>query len=259
MSVILTTLRKELASRQQRAVVEVLEQAQVVLCTNSGAQDRALRALPDDHTFDLVVIDEAAQALEASCWVALLRGRRAVLAGDHRQLPPVVKSEAAARRGGQELRLLHRELRVVGVDGSQLGLNRGRFLSLVLIVVLVEVAGEADHGVGVDQARGHHRRLQGPSAGRDGDRFGGAHRGDLAVLDQDHAVGDRLGGDGVDHAGPHRDRALGQSRGRGGDGADVGVVNQFISEMKRTYEEIFKPTASPTKQVKFETDSKNFP
>ena len=43
-------LRKELASRQQRAVVEVLEQAQVVLCTNSGAQDRALRALPEDHT-----------------------------------------------------------------------------------------------------------------------------------------------------------------------------------------------------------------
>jgi superfamily I DNA and/or RNA helicase len=36
------------------------------------------------------------QALETTCWVALLRGRRAVLAGDHQQLPPVVKSEAAA-------------------------------------------------------------------------------------------------------------------------------------------------------------------
>ena len=64
-----------------------------------GAADRALGCLPDDFAFDLVVIDEAAQALEASCWVALLKGKRAVLAGDHLQLPPVVKSEAAARRG----------------------------------------------------------------------------------------------------------------------------------------------------------------
>ena len=65
----------------------------MVLCTNTGAQDRAFAQLPDEHAFDLVVIDEAAQALEASCWVALLRGRRAVLAGDHQQLPPVVKHE----------------------------------------------------------------------------------------------------------------------------------------------------------------------
>ena len=50
-----------------------------------------------------VVIDEAAQALEASCWVALFGGRRAVLAGDHRQLPPVVKSEAAAAAAGVTL------------------------------------------------------------------------------------------------------------------------------------------------------------
>lgn len=41
---------------------------------------------------------ERAQALEAACWSALLKGRRAVLAGDHLQLPPTVLSESAARQ-----------------------------------------------------------------------------------------------------------------------------------------------------------------
>jgi len=95
----MSTLRRELAERQRRSVRQLLEASQVVLCTNTGAADRALSCLPPEHAFDLVVIDEAAQALEASCWVALLRGRRAVLAGDHQQLPPVVKSEEAGRRG----------------------------------------------------------------------------------------------------------------------------------------------------------------
>lgn len=94
-----STLRRELAERQKRSVKELLEASQVVLCTNTGAADRALSCLPPEHAFDLVVIDEAAQALEVSCWVALLRGRRAVLAGDHQQLPPVVKSEAADKKG----------------------------------------------------------------------------------------------------------------------------------------------------------------
>lgn len=94
-----STLRKELTQRQKKSVKDLLQHASVVLCTNTGAADRALSCLPDDFAFDLVVIDEAAQALEASCWVALLKGARAVLAGDHLQLPPVVKSEAAARKG----------------------------------------------------------------------------------------------------------------------------------------------------------------
>jgi ATP-dependent RNA/DNA helicase IGHMBP2 len=49
--------------------------------------------------FDVVVIDEAAQALEAACWGALLKAPRCVLAGDHLQLPPTIVSAAAARRG----------------------------------------------------------------------------------------------------------------------------------------------------------------
>merc|ERR1711991_355602 len=52
-----------------------------------------------DGPFDLVIIDEAAQALEAECWLAILKGRRCILAGDHCQLPPTIMSDEAARRG----------------------------------------------------------------------------------------------------------------------------------------------------------------
>ena len=54
-------LRKEVADRQTRAVREVLSGAHVVLCTNTGAADRAFGSLDREHAFDLVVIDEAAQ------------------------------------------------------------------------------------------------------------------------------------------------------------------------------------------------------
>lgn len=56
-----------------------------------ASPDGPLRLLPDDY-FDVVVIDECAQALEAGCWVPLLKAGKCVLAGDHQQLPPTVVS-----------------------------------------------------------------------------------------------------------------------------------------------------------------------
>lgn len=73
----------------------VLDGADVVCATLAGATGPVLSNL----SFDLVVIDEAAQALEASCWGALFKGKRAVLAGDHCQLPPTVISQEAERKG----------------------------------------------------------------------------------------------------------------------------------------------------------------
>lgn len=61
------------------------------LCPPGASPDGPLKLLPDGH-FDLVVIDECAQALEASCWIPLLKARKCVLAGDHKQLPPTVVS-----------------------------------------------------------------------------------------------------------------------------------------------------------------------
>ncbi|KAJ8002485.1 hypothetical protein DPEC_G00159400 [Dallia pectoralis] len=92
-------LRKELRTREATAISQVLKQADVVLATNTGANDTGpLKSLPAEH-FDWVVIDECAQALESSCWIPLLRARKCILAGDYKQLPPTIKSQAAASKG----------------------------------------------------------------------------------------------------------------------------------------------------------------
>lgn len=65
----LRTLAKEERKRQQLAVADVIKNADVVLSTLTGASSKKL----DGITFDLVIIDEAAQALEMACWIALLK------------------------------------------------------------------------------------------------------------------------------------------------------------------------------------------
>ena len=92
----LRELRKEVKQRSAKAVLEVLSQAKVVLATNIAAGDKLiLKAVAAYGAFDTVVIDEAAQALEISCWIPLLKGRRLILSGDHKQLPPTIKSQEA--------------------------------------------------------------------------------------------------------------------------------------------------------------------
>ena len=77
---------------------DVLESVQVITSTLVGASNRNIKHL----MFDTVFIDEAAQALEPGCWIPIARGERVVLAGDHHQLPPTVKSDKAAREGLRE-------------------------------------------------------------------------------------------------------------------------------------------------------------
>ncbi|MFB6116061.1 MAG: IGHMBP2 family helicase [Candidatus Nanosalina sp.] len=73
---------------KEEAVSEVLEEAEVVCSTNSSSGSE----LMEGRVFDTVVIDEATQATEPSCLIPLTHGKKAVMAGDHRQLPPTVKS-----------------------------------------------------------------------------------------------------------------------------------------------------------------------
>ncbi|XP_010558761.1 PREDICTED: DNA-binding protein SMUBP-2 isoform X2 [Tarenaya hassleriana] len=91
----LRALAKEERKRQQLAVSDVIKNADVVLTTLTGAVSHKL----NNTDFDLVIIDEAAQALEVACWIALLKGSRCILAGDHLQLPPTIQSVEAERRG----------------------------------------------------------------------------------------------------------------------------------------------------------------
>lgn len=84
----LRELRKELRGREDKCVAEVISQSKVVLATLHGAGGSQLK----NQKFDCVIIDEASQAMEAQCWIALLQARKCVLAGDHLQLPPTIKS-----------------------------------------------------------------------------------------------------------------------------------------------------------------------
>ncbi|XP_022718654.1 DNA-binding protein SMUBP-2-like [Durio zibethinus] len=101
---LLKQLGKALKKKEKETVREVLSSAQVVLSTNTGAADPLIRRL---DTFDLVVIDEAGQAIEPSCWIPILKGKRCILAGDRCQLAPVILSRKALE-GGLGVSLLER-------------------------------------------------------------------------------------------------------------------------------------------------------
>lgn len=84
----LKELRKEYRERERGCITSLVRGSKVVLATLHGAGGYQLR----NEEFDVVIIDEASQALEAQCWVPLLSAKKAVCAGDHLQLPPTIKS-----------------------------------------------------------------------------------------------------------------------------------------------------------------------
>eukprot|EP00850_Spirogloea_muscicola_P021983 SM000270S10380 [mRNA] locus=s270:142881:145399:- [translate_table: standard] len=88
-------LAMEERGRQEPAVAAIIKNSKVILATLTGASSKLLHEV----TFDVIVVDEAAQALEAASWIALLKDRRCVFAGDHLQLPPTVLSKEAERLG----------------------------------------------------------------------------------------------------------------------------------------------------------------
>ncbi|KAK3941549.1 DNA polymerase alpha-associated DNA helicase A [Diplogelasinospora grovesii] len=114
----LKELRKEYRERERKCVSNLVRGSKVVLSTLHGAGGFQLR----NEEFDVVIIDEASQALEAQCWVPLLSAKKAVCAGDHLQLPPTIKSlnskikpkGAGAIGGGLETTLFDRLLKLHG-------------------------------------------------------------------------------------------------------------------------------------------------
>lgn len=101
-------LRKELKKWEDKARERAFNNTDVVFATTIGVAGRALR-FNGEAPFDAVVIDEAAQALEAESWISILKstGGRCILAGDHCQLPPTITSESA-REGGLGITLFDR-------------------------------------------------------------------------------------------------------------------------------------------------------
>jgi superfamily I DNA and/or RNA helicase len=80
---------------EARAVEHILDTADILCATSTGLDENLL----GDRQFDLAVIDEACQSTEPGSWIPVVRATKVVLAGDHCQLPPTVKSDDARRQG----------------------------------------------------------------------------------------------------------------------------------------------------------------
>lgn len=118
-------LGNEMYHRKQQISYEILKEADVIVSTQTSSYDDTIERLMmnnpsgkdiDDRNlsrvvadldrrymqrsfFDVVILDEAAQSLEVSSWMPILLGTKAIFAGDHKQLPPTVKSKTAERKG----------------------------------------------------------------------------------------------------------------------------------------------------------------
>lgn len=88
-------ISKEVERIEQYIIDDVISKANVITATMVGANHYTVRSL----RYHTVVIDEAGQALEPACWIPLLKAQKVVMAGDHCQLPPTIKSDEAARKG----------------------------------------------------------------------------------------------------------------------------------------------------------------
>ena len=121
-------------------------EARVVACTLTGAANRVL----EGEKYSTLFIDEAAQALEAACWIAIRKAGRVIFAGDHCQLPPTVKSIAALKGGlGKTLmeRIVEQKPQVVTLLKVQYRMNEQimHFSSDYFYHGEVETAPEVSH------------------------------------------------------------------------------------------------------------------
>lgn len=91
----LSRLRDRATEIEMSINAQLFDEARVVACTLVGSANKLLVR----HKFSTLFIDEAAQALEPACWIAIRRASRVVLAGDHQQLPPTIKCYEAMKQG----------------------------------------------------------------------------------------------------------------------------------------------------------------
>ncbi|MEX2591476.1 MAG: AAA domain-containing protein [Anditalea sp.] len=88
-------IKEEAISLENYILYDIFQHAQVIASTLVGANNQALKGLK----FPVVFIDEAGQGLEPATWIPVLKTNKVVLAGDHCQLPPTIKSFEAAKAG----------------------------------------------------------------------------------------------------------------------------------------------------------------
>ena len=88
--------KEDIKGSYKNTVFDIYRKANIILstCVSSGENYLNL-AISKENPFDYIIIDECAQGTECLCWVPILQGKKAILAGDHLQLPPTIKSKNA--------------------------------------------------------------------------------------------------------------------------------------------------------------------
>lgn len=92
-------ISREVEKMEQYIIDDTLSKAHIITATLVGANHYTVRHL----RYHTVVVDEAGQALEPACWIPVLKGKKLIMAGDHCQLPPTIKSAQAAKELGLTL------------------------------------------------------------------------------------------------------------------------------------------------------------
>lgn len=88
-------IMKEAEKTEQYITEALLDEAQVITATLVGSNHYSIK----NRKYHTVIIDEAGQAIEPACWIPILKAERLIMAGDHHQLPPTIKSQEAAKQG----------------------------------------------------------------------------------------------------------------------------------------------------------------
>ena len=88
-------LKQEIKNLKKEVFECVMKESEVIIGTPAGIQDRSIR----EKVFDWLIFDEATQATEPISWIPIARAKKLVMAGDHFQLPPTVRSREAEEKG----------------------------------------------------------------------------------------------------------------------------------------------------------------
>lgn len=157
----LKVLRKEYREREGKCVNNLITGSKVVLATLHGAGGFQLRS----QQFDVVIIDEASQALEAQCWIPLLSAKKAVLAGDHLQLPPTIKSLNSKTKSERNLNTaaLGEELSKLSLNEAERKVIQSMNLERTMFDRLLTLHGDVIKTLLTTQYRMHEKIMRFPS------------------------------------------------------------------------------------------------
>lgn len=153
----LKDLRQEYRNRERNCVGNIISGSKVVLATLHGAGGSHLK----DEEFDVVIIDEASQALEAQCWIPLMwtKANKLVLAGDHLQLPPTIKSLSSKPSTAQ-----NEDIEASKNDYGTAGkVDEGVTLAMTLFDRLLALHGPSIKRMLTTQYRMHEKIMRFPS------------------------------------------------------------------------------------------------